>query len=136
MDLSEILKWVPWLVTAIFFADKAIAALKRLVAAPTELRGTILRRAEEIHAEQLREQAELLLSSRADEIIALFSRVGTLETLQRETLALLRPNGGSSLADQLGKLDRDFRDSITDSQRFRRDVMARLDEAPRDEHGA
>lgn len=134
--MEEILKWGPWLVTAIFFADKALAALRRVVAAPAELRTNILRRAEEIHAEQVRDQAERLLSSRADEIIALISRVESLEKLLQEALTQLRPNGGASLHDRIVKLDKDLRDSIVDGQRWRREVVAMLESAPRDEHGA
>ena len=133
---EEILKWGPWLVTAIFFADKAIAALRRLVAAPAEIKSNILLRAEKIHAEQMQEAAEVRLAARAEELLGLVSKVTDLEKLLAEALALLRPNGGMSLYDRITKLDKDFRDSIEDTQRWRREVMRRLDDAPRDEHGA
>ena len=136
MPIEEILKWGPWLVTAIFFVDKAIAALRRVVAAPAELKSNILLRAEKIHAERMQDAAEARLAARADELLGLVSKVTELEKLLGEALALLRPNGGMSIYDRVVKLDRDLRDSIEDAQRWRREVMRRLDDAPRDEHGA
>lgn len=132
MTFEDLLQWGPWLVTAIFFADKAIAALRRLMAAPAELRTNILLRAEKIHAEQMQEAAETRLAARAEELIGLLQKVSDLEKLLAEALALLRPNGGMSLYDRITKLDKDFRDSIEDTQRWRREVMRQLEGATQD----